>query len=291
MYNIISNRDYPFTPSNACVNQKTTLANAVPTIVINSEVNKKIKYWIQKAPGEISGLGVVKIEGSKLQIVDAILLPQKNSGSTTDIEATDVCKAMYKMRETPGVLSYWFHSHGSMGVFWSGTDRETINLISQGGWCVCSVFNKAGESLTLYSQSAPIPLVIDNINLGILPEPVTVNEAWDTEFDENVTSKNMVDLTQHFFKRSDSEWESLYESYMCHGDDFSQRKTESRDFLLEPGSIVNPVGNEDVEIGIVGENPGNLIMAAQQQLEMGFVDDQKMDLVPVPKKKCPPWLR
>lgn len=166
-------------------------------LVIPKPVYEKIMYWVNKSEYEVSGLGKISTgEDGKMTVLDVMLLPQKNAHTHTDIEAEDVAKAMYTLRNAPGDLRFWWHSHVNMQVFWSGTDKDTIKLCGQGGWCVATVFNKKYEKRSaFYSVNGVMlpwkreELFLDEIKTTI-EFPINPNvAAWDQEYELNVTNK------------------------------------------------------------------------------------------------------
>lgn len=156
-------------------------------VSIDDAVYQKINYWVQKAPGEVSGLGKVVIDKSGVfRVVDACLVKQENTGSSTEMEAQAVAKAMFEMRESPGHLNFWWHSHADFGVFWSGTDIDTIRQIGSHGFVLATVFNKKREMLSaIYLKpSELIPEVfLDTVPTQIQAylDPQAVTE-WEREY-------------------------------------------------------------------------------------------------------------
>ncbi len=135
-------------------------------VLIDFKVYQKIMHWVNKAQGEVSGLGKVIIDKGDYRVVDAILVEQQNTGASTELEPASVAKAMYEMRETPGHLNFWWHSHVNMAVFWSGTDIDTIREIGQHGFVVATVFNKKNETRSaLYVKAGEIipEIFLDNL--------------------------------------------------------------------------------------------------------------------------------
>lgn len=125
-------------------------------VQIPQEVYQKIMYWIDKAPGEISGLGKIALDHTKgtFSVLSVTLLDQVNSGASTDLDPADISKAMFELREQEGMLNFWWHSHVNMAVFWSGTDIDTIRTIGQNGFVLSTVFNKRREMLSSYYHQA-----------------------------------------------------------------------------------------------------------------------------------------
>ena len=159
-------------------------------VEIDDKVYKKVMHWIDKAPGEVSGLGKVVHDAQTniIRVVDAILLPQKNTGSTTEIEASDVAKAMFLTKDSPGTLRWWWHSHVNMNVFWSGTDVATIKQLGGGGWFLSTVLNKKREMKSAYCQVAPVRMIVDDLSTHVM-EVLDSNliEKWNQEYEKNCT--------------------------------------------------------------------------------------------------------
>lgn len=163
-------------------------------VIVENEVYRKVMHWIDKSQYEVSGLGTLKIEENGLvRITSAMLLPQKNTSTHTDIEADAVCKAMFELRNAEGELKWWWHSHVKMPVFWSKTDEDTIKDFGQGGWIVATVFNQKRESRSAFysvqGQVTPwgaLPLFIDQIETLVTPFVDDKSADWDAEYTKNV---------------------------------------------------------------------------------------------------------
>ena len=161
-----------------------------PKVLIEELVYKKIMHWVQKSQYEVSGLGMVKRdEKGNLMVIDAILLPQKNTSVTTDIDPTDIGKAMFEMRNAEGEMKFWWHSHVNMDVFWSGTDAATIVALGQGGWFISTVFNKKEKMKTCLSTVEPWFAIIDDITTQVVSVvDKSITDKWDTDYDRCVTN-------------------------------------------------------------------------------------------------------
>lgn len=164
-------------------------------VLLDKDVYDKVMYWVKKAgTKEISGLGTLKVEGDSFRVMSAMLLPQKNGPTHTDIESDAVCKALYELRNEEGDLKWWWHSHVDMAVFWSGTDHATIKSFGDGGWIVATVFNKKAEKKSaFYSRDGKVtPFGVDYLFVDDLPTTIAgellVQQDWDAEYEKNVTA-------------------------------------------------------------------------------------------------------
>lgn len=186
------------------------------TVSIDEPVWQKINYWVQKATGEVSGLGKIVVTDGVYRVVDAILVNQENASASTELDPASVAKAMYELRETPGHLNFWWHSHVNMDVFWSGTDIDTIREIGRHGWVVSTVFNKAREFLSsIYIKSTEVlpEVFLNNVETKIQSYlPAGVTEAWDKEYDAKCKSY-VWKPTKHAWSRDDDYDDSGYAGY------------------------------------------------------------------------------
>ena len=154
-------------------------------LIIPRLIYKEIMHYVDKAPGEISGLGTLTLDEGVFTVGKVVLCKQKNTGSTTDLDADDVATAMFQLKDEPGDMRFWWHSHADMGVFWSTTDHETMAELAEHGWFLSTVFNKKREMKTcltfkhevfgLYDQDS-IKTEIDE------PAPQELVDSWDENF-------------------------------------------------------------------------------------------------------------
>jgi proteasome lid subunit RPN8/RPN11 len=162
-------------------------------LIIPDLVYRQLMFWVDKSPIEISGLGKVTVEGDSITVVSVMLLPQKNSAVSTDIDGVDIAKAMHRLRDTPGELRFWWHSHVNMDTFWSGTDRTTIQDCGAGGWTVATVLNKKRQFKTALYVLDGIklpwgnqPFFDDNIPTEILKNVDPTEVVWEQEYERNI---------------------------------------------------------------------------------------------------------
>lgn len=155
------------------------------------DVHAEIMHYVKRSNFEVSGLGKIEIETEDDEIIlwvtSAMLLPQKNTSVTTTISAEAVGKAEYLLKDVPGDLRFWWHSHVKMATFWSGTDRETYRQLAAEGWFAAAVFNQLGDHRALFAQGRPLPLVLDDLTFEVRRRAAKTEQAlWDKNYDANV---------------------------------------------------------------------------------------------------------
>lgn len=165
-------------------------------IHIPNKVHQKIMYWVNKASFEVSGFGKCVVVDGNVVVIDCHLLKQEGGAAHTDIDATALSKLMFELKDTPGELRFWWHSHVNMPTFMSSQDKETLNELGEAGWAVAAVFNKKAEITGAFSYHYTDPLgtlmvYFDDkipVEVGHLLQASEIAEL-DTVYDINVTEK------------------------------------------------------------------------------------------------------
>ncbi len=163
-------------------------------IAIPQNINDQIDFYVQKSDIECSGLGKVIVTDEGYEVTEIILIKQENTATHTEIDAQAVTKALYELRNSKGGMYFWWHSHVNMGVFWSGTDKDTIEEIGQHGLCVAVVFNKKRErrgAVWLKGTELQPNLFFDDIPVEVTHQGPSeeVKAAWAKEFSEKCKAK------------------------------------------------------------------------------------------------------
>lgn len=117
-------------------------------IILTKKAELKLKYFVDLTPGEISGLGKTRIKDEEIIVEDIIIFEQTCTSASTIIEDGAQAKFLFelmKKEEDPSNWNLWWHSHASMGVFWSTTDDATIKDHREQTHIISLVTNKKGE--------------------------------------------------------------------------------------------------------------------------------------------------
>lgn len=167
-----------------------------PKIVFDRIAHSKIQYWVDKCDDEISGLGkVVREEDGSFLVKEVMLFPQENTGGSTEIDGKALAKAMFELKDAPGELNFWWHSHVNMAVFWSKTDSDTIKQLGERGYFLASVFNKKGHQRNAIYATMPVGdgkmgLFVDDIEHEVVNfVSKDIIKQWDKEYEKNVKKK------------------------------------------------------------------------------------------------------
>lgn len=232
-------------------------------LIIPRNVMDKISWWMHKTNQEVSGFGSLDWNAEKNAFVvkDAILLKQKVTGASAEIDPNAMAKAMFRMKDDPNGLKWHWHSHVNMGVFWSGDDREIIRSLGQRGWILATVFNYRDERKTAYFTQVSLPrpdgapephdIMFDDIETSVVnyvsPE---LYEAWDREYAEHVTEHTYEAKTTHLPHHRDLKEEgtdptrpSENVSYIYDYDTYGYGRAPG----WKNGRIYNPVFDDELK--------------------------------------------
>ncbi len=189
------------------------------TLYVLPEVMKKIIYYTQAADGEVSGLGTIMKDGEKRLIVDKVfLLEQESSAGDTELDSEAISKLLTDMimaKEDPGRVKFWWHSHGNMGVFWSGQDDECAEKLSK-EYAFSLVVNKDNELRCRLDLYNPFRITVDGIKVREMTEDDEfLKKACKEEVEKKVRSTTPYYQTRNwkerdnygpFFPKDESFW-------------------------------------------------------------------------------------
>jgi hypothetical protein len=155
-------------------------------LYVTPECHNLITTLMGRVPIEFSMIGKLEPLQDGLILSQLHLPLQECTGSTTDINDSE----LMDLQSDHDGLNFWFHSHVNMPAFWSGTDEDTINKFSKGGFVLAMVMNKAGEYKISYQQNGnkffPAGVRIDNIKMEIIYPDYPITQA---QIDEKVKVK------------------------------------------------------------------------------------------------------
>ena len=169
----------------------------------------EIISWAQIAydedKNEISGLATaVPNKDGIYTIGDVEILKQENTGTNTELDGDAV--ADYKMRyamkhKNPGIKFVWWHSHHTMGAFWSGTDEKEIDAWKNESFSLALVVNLRQEYKFRVSLWKASGLDIEqhyDINLNIIrKDGVNVTDNMKKQYKELCEDKHSNVVTSY----------------------------------------------------------------------------------------------
>ena len=166
------------------------------------EKNKNRKFWISRENfdrvieyaessyrqfgAEIGGqLVVLEDADGDFILEDPVILKQEVSTSNCEMDGKELAMHYSKMIGKHGndVRHCWWHSHHTMGAFWSGTDDATILSHPADDWTLSLVVNLKREYKLRIQFFNPF-LHEENVELNFLQEEHDANDVIDAEVKE-----------------------------------------------------------------------------------------------------------
>lgn len=197
---------------------KVITANNVK-VYIHPKLRAKLQWLIDRASGEVGGLGKVEVieDGTHIHyIVKSVdLLPQDGQASEVELESLKVIEWMntnypgWKDAAVRPTVFFW-HSHVNMGTFWSAQDNSAIRgLAAMGGVVVSTVGNKREEHATRLDFMMPGLGIQSTIESKLIDVPL----SWLTDEEEIELEKsfkaNVREHTGTYFNTEDARIEAL----------------------------------------------------------------------------------
>jgi len=146
-----------------------------------------------KDKNEISGLmTAVPQEDGRIKVGDVEILKQENTGTNTELEGEAVSEYMmkYGMKyNNPSMKFVWWHSHHTMGAFWSGTDVNEIEAWKNNSYSLALVINLKEEYLFRVSfwnmNGLPMEQHIDtNLTIERKVPKIEITKAMEKQYKE-----------------------------------------------------------------------------------------------------------
>ena len=174
------------------------------------EQNKNKKFWISREnwnkviayaesayrqyKSEIGGqLVVLEDKDGDYILEEPVILKQEISSGNCELDGEQLAIHYSKMIGKYGnnVRHCWWHSHHTMGAFWSGTDDATILSHPANDWTLSLVVNLKKEYKLRIQFFSPF-MHEENVELNFLQEEYDVDDAIDKEVEELCTKETRV---------------------------------------------------------------------------------------------------
>ena len=136
---------------------------------------------------EIGGMMVViKDQDGDWELKDPVIMKQEVTAGNTHLDKDELAKYYTKaaMKYAKEEFRFcWWHSHHTMGAFWSGTDTNTIDEFSDGDFSFALVVNLKEEYKFRVSVWKPIE-AHEDVELNILSKEKKVPKKIEDEVKE-----------------------------------------------------------------------------------------------------------
>jgi proteasome lid subunit RPN8/RPN11 len=179
----------------------------------------KLQGWATLAyeedKNEISGLmTAVPQKDGRVLVSDVEILKQENSGTNTELDGDAVSEYMmkYGMKyNNPNMKFVWWHSHHTMGAFWSGTDTNEIEAWKNKSYSLALVINLKEEYLFRVSfwqnNGLPIEQHVDTtLTIERETPKINITKAMKKQYEELCDNKSYNNVTNSWHQYQQNLW-------------------------------------------------------------------------------------
>lgn len=162
-------------------------------IEIKKEVEDKINWLTKNYSDEIAAFLTGEIKDNTLLIDGLLFYHQDVSSGSVEVEP----KNLVKLRKEYGnecirIIGHW-HSHNTMGAFWSHTDHTFINQYSKTKEiCLFLVSSANSKHRIMLTLNKPFQIRLDNLNYEVPFEDVKLETDLRKVIAEKVTKRPLV---------------------------------------------------------------------------------------------------
>ena len=197
--------------------------NAKPKFIIEEKAWNVMQQFARiaydKDDNEISGLIPYKLvkhpvsDEKVYELFDPVILKQENTGTTTELDGEAIRDYQIKagMKHGTDIKFCWWHSHHTMGAFWSGTDQNEIEAWENDSWSLALVVNLYQEYKLNVSVWQPIKHSED-VDLEIIRTMSKPTKKQLKEYDELCSDKTSVitNTNSGWYKRTYGNQTSMW---------------------------------------------------------------------------------
>lgn len=137
-------------------------------VTIEEHCRKDMWGWCRATNLECSGMGLVKLINGEFHVYKVFLPQQVGSSGGTDITLEGRGGLQYYLHKKglpPEDLRFWWHTHPTFNVFWSGTDDNEAQRVAAGNeeWSLSLVINQKGEYKCRADFMKPVRIMVDEL--------------------------------------------------------------------------------------------------------------------------------
>lgn len=168
-------------------------------VLLSQKAFGQLFGWAYSTSREISCLGAIRRQGNLFVVDEFHLIKQSGSAAGTELDQDAVAKLMEELlaagnQKQLASIKCWAHSHPGMGVFWSGTDESTCNLLVN-DYLVSIVVSDGFMVKCRIDTTLPVPMTIDNVPvLYDLPQDPELRGKYAEEVKASVSERSFFDL-------------------------------------------------------------------------------------------------
>lgn len=214
---------------------KTTEVKHNIQILVKKEVDDKIRWFTHNYEEEIGAFLTGEVKDGNI-IIDGLLFPHQDvTSGSVDTDA----KNLVRLRKEYGdeclrIIGHW-HSHNTMGAFWSGTDDTFMETYSKTkDVSVFFVSSKNSRHRTAVVLNKPFEMMIDNLGY----EVEWNNEAFEDDLRKIIKDKVERKAITQVYSHNNSWQDQGYGHGISNSDKAGDMAYNSVRFNAEIGQVI-----------------------------------------------------
>ncbi len=203
-------------------------------IKIKKEVEDKIQWFTNNYEEEIGAFLIGDIKKEVITIDGMLFYHQEVSMGSTEVEPKDLVKLRKEYgNECLRIIGH-FHSHNTMGVFWSGTDKEFMESYSKTrDITLFLVASKKDRHKIKLVIRKPFEISLDNLDYEII---------WDDKkFEDDLKKVIKEKVTERTYVNQNTSIDN-YDDY----NDYGNSQTNFVKYNTETQKYINKKANESI---------------------------------------------
>jgi proteasome lid subunit RPN8/RPN11 len=157
---------------------------------ITNKAYYKMMLYTQLVSTEIGGILLGQTKKNKTTIDDVVLIEQDVSGGSVNFDQDQMAKFMEDNPDYVPMIAGWWHSHGSMGTFFSPTDDTTTREMANiAGRCIAIVSVMGREGFKFLAASSDGKKIENISNVICKPEHLDLVKECNKEIAKKVKQK------------------------------------------------------------------------------------------------------
>lgn len=185
-----------------------------PVLYLAPQIVAELMYIANSVNNEVGGLGLLSFdtEDRSVFVDELFLLDQEVSGAECTLSAKGIALLYDELiRNKEGHLvqdiNFWWHSHHTMGVGWSGTDDTTMKEWP-GKYLVALVINVRGDMKARLVQHVEVgpPFNTSELQMTDLEIKIDWKDVWNAEELDEEIKKNVHD-------RPKTQYQNAYQQH------------------------------------------------------------------------------
>ncbi len=178
-------------------------------LVLPYNIKEQLRLYVHSLDNEISGFGKIEFseEEDTCTVTELKIFKQEVSGGSSDLDGQSIAQFIterVKAGESLGGWNLWWHSHNSMGVFWSGIDTGTMDVNPlDAPYMVSLVTNNKGEYRARIDLYEPTHMFVDELTVvEEYPQDNSLQAQIEKEVKELVEQTKPIVISKHTNSRT-----------------------------------------------------------------------------------------